>query len=126
MLKIINYETTYHKLHQYFIETAEDCPISQSEIPPEKKVKSLAKLQFEYLTKKPYQYTSDELLFECHVIKNDIPESEKEEEKLSYFQKVNRVFGRHLWQKDMALDFIIIWKVKLRFILWKAKNIKYY
>lgn len=70
-----------------FIEASEDCPVSKGELPPEKKVKTLAKLQFEYLAKKPYQYTSDELLFECYVIKNDIPESEKEEEKLKFFSK---------------------------------------
>lgn len=70
-----------------FIEIAEDCPVSKSQIPPEKKEKTLANLQYEHLIKNPYQYTSDDLIFECFALKNDISDNEKDEERAKFFSK---------------------------------------
>ena len=70
-----------------FIQIAEDCPVSQSQIPPEKKEKTLANLQYEQISKNPYQYSSDDIIFECYAFKNDIPESEKQDERYIYFSK---------------------------------------
>ncbi|OCA72421.1 hypothetical protein BBI01_09860 [Chryseobacterium artocarpi] len=70
-----------------FIQIAEDCPVSQSQIPPEKKEKTLANLQYEQISKNPYQYSSDDIIFECYVFKNDIPESEKQNERNIFFSK---------------------------------------
>ncbi|MGL6129089.1 DUF6157 family protein [Chryseobacterium artocarpi] len=70
-----------------FIQIAEDCPVSQSQIPPEKKEKTLANLQYEQISKNPYQYSSDDIIFECYAFKNDIPESEKQDERNIYFSK---------------------------------------
>ncbi len=70
-----------------FIEVAEDCPVSHSQIPPEKKEKTLANLQYERLIKNPYQYTSDDIIFECFAIKNDLSENEKEEARNLFFSK---------------------------------------
>ncbi|MFP8892877.1 DUF6157 family protein [Chryseobacterium cucumeris] len=69
------------------IEIAEDCPVSQAQIPPEKKTKTLANLQYEKLIKQPYQYSSDDLIFECYAIKNDLSESEKQSEREKFFSK---------------------------------------
>jgi len=69
------------------IEIAEDCPVSESVIPPEKKEKTIANLQYDFLIKSPYKYTSDDIIFNCNMIKNDILESEKAEEKLKFFSK---------------------------------------
>jgi hypothetical protein len=69
------------------IEVAEDCPISKAQIPPEKKEKTLAHLQYEKLIKSPYIYSSDDIVFECYVIKNDISENEKQEEREKFFSK---------------------------------------
>ncbi|MDF2550836.1 MAG: hypothetical protein K0R77_111 [Chryseobacterium sp.] len=38
-----------------FIEVSEDCPVSVSQTPPEKKEKTVANLQYEQLIKNPYQ-----------------------------------------------------------------------
>ncbi|MCW1962353.1 DUF6157 family protein [Chryseobacterium viscerum] len=70
-----------------FIEVAEDCPVSQAQIPPEKKEKTIASLQYEKLIKNPYQYSSDDIIFECYAIKNDISESKKQEEREKFFSK---------------------------------------
>lgn len=69
------------------IEIAEDCPVSESMIPPEKKRKTIANLQYELLIKSCYQYTSDDIIFECYKIKNDISESEKDNEREKFFSK---------------------------------------
>lgn len=95
------------------IEAAEDCPAFQAQIPPEKKEKTLANLQYEKLIKNPYQYSSDDLIFECYAIKNEISENEKENEREKFFSKANPVSVVLLWQKNMDLDFIIIQKEKL-------------
>ncbi|MCU7616460.1 DUF6157 family protein [Chryseobacterium sp. PBS4-4] len=70
-----------------FIEVAEDCPVSISQIPSEKKEKTIANLQYEFLIKSPYQYTSDDLIFQCYKIKNEISESEKDSERDKFFSK---------------------------------------
>ncbi|MCY0968490.1 DUF6157 family protein [Chryseobacterium wangxinyae] len=70
-----------------FIEVPEDCPVSTSEIPPEKKIKTLANLQYEKLIQNPYQYSSDDIIFESYVIKNDISESEKFSEREKFFSR---------------------------------------
>lgn len=70
-----------------FIEIAEDCPVSQAQVPPEKKEKTLASLQYEKISRNPYQYTSDDIIFECHVFKKDISENEKQQERDLFFSK---------------------------------------
>ncbi|WP_431609449.1 DUF6157 family protein [Chryseobacterium sp. 'Rf worker isolate 10'] len=69
------------------IEVAEDCPVPLAQIPPEKKEKTLANLQYEKLIKSPYTYSSDDIVFECYAIKNDISENEKQEEREKFFSK---------------------------------------
>lgn len=70
-----------------FIEVAEDCPVSESQIPSEKKEKTVANLQYGFLIKNPYKYTSDELIFKYYMIKNDISDKEKEHERVKFFSK---------------------------------------
>ncbi|WP_262888184.1 DUF6157 family protein [Chryseobacterium gallinarum] len=70
-----------------FIEVAEDCPVSQAQVPPEKKEKTLANLQYEKISRNPYVYSSDDIIFECYAIKNDISENEKQKEREKFFSK---------------------------------------
>lgn len=69
------------------IEVAEDCPVSHSQIPPEKKEKTLAVLQYEKISKHPYHYSSDDIVFDCYAFKNDISENNKKEERDQFFSK---------------------------------------
>lgn len=49
--------------------------------------KTIAHYQYEKLSKHPLKYTSDELLFDIFVERNDILPSELEEEKQKFFSK---------------------------------------
>ena len=70
-----------------FIEVSEDCPVNHAQIPPEKKENTVAGLQYEKIIKNPYRYSSDDIIFECYAIKNDISENEKDEERQKFFSK---------------------------------------
>lgn len=70
-----------------FIAVAEDCPVEKSEIPPVKRNKTLANIQYEMLAGKPYQHTSDDVLFECFAQKNDISENERRSARAEFFSK---------------------------------------
>src|SRR3546814_18844054 len=60
-----------------FIRLAEDCPAAAGEIPPErKKGETAAMIQFEMISKHPYRYTSDDVLFQVYAEKNDSTEEE--------------------------------------------------
>lgn len=75
-----NYENT-------FIEIAEDSTASASKQPPQKPNKTVAEIQFDLISKNPYKYTSDDVIFETFAQKNDIPESEKPEARKQFFLK---------------------------------------
>lgn len=76
-----------------FIEVAEDCPVAHSVVPPTKQEKSAALLQYEMLINNPYQYTSDDVIFECFAIKKGISaEDEKRFERDLYFSKGRACF----------------------------------
>lgn len=46
-----------------FIAVAEDCPASSAELPPAKDPRSIAQIEYEMLIDKPYEYTSDDVLY---------------------------------------------------------------
>lgn len=71
-----------------FIEVAEDCPVQQSQVPPIKgKAKSIANLQYEMISEDPYKYTSDDVIFHCHTLKNGVKESELPKARQDFFPK---------------------------------------
>jgi hypothetical protein len=76
-----------------FIEVAEDCPVDIAEIPPMKaKEKTAANIQFEMLKKNPYKYTSDDVLFQVYVIKNEVPKAELKSARQKFFSKGQACF----------------------------------
>lgn len=71
-----------------FIEVAEDCPVSQAEVPVQKgDVPSIANMQFERIHKHPYTYTSDEVLFGIHCERKGLTGAEVEAERKDWFSK---------------------------------------
>jgi Family of unknown function (DUF6157) len=71
-----------------FIEIADDCPAVSGEVPPLKgNNKTLANLQFDMLIKSPYQYSSDDVLFEIVALKNDVTKQEYKEARDNFFSK---------------------------------------
>lgn len=71
-----------------FIEIADDCPATIGEIPPTKSdAKTVANIQFEMVSKNPYKYSSDDVLFQVFADKNDLAESEYKEAREKFFSK---------------------------------------
>ncbi|MBX3255254.1 MAG: hypothetical protein KF862_14030 [Chitinophagaceae bacterium] len=71
-----------------FIAVAEDCPALQGEIPPVKEdAKSIAAMQYEMVSKNPYRYTSDDVIFACFAAKNNLAQSELEAGRNTFFSK---------------------------------------
>lgn len=71
-----------------FIEVAEDCPATKGEIPPLKEEgKSVARIQCDILSKNPYTYTSDDLLFQVYAERNHRGESDLQTARVLFFLK---------------------------------------
>jgi hypothetical protein len=76
-----NYQNT-------LIAISEDCPTFLGEEPPSKKEqKTLANLQYDLIKNNPYQYTSDEILFELFAAKNNLSNKELPTAKEHFFSK---------------------------------------
>lgn len=71
-----------------FIEVAEDCPAGAGQIPPPKGTgRTAAGIQFEMISKSPYKYTSDDVLFQVYAEKNDLTAEELPAAKERFFSK---------------------------------------
>jgi hypothetical protein len=76
-----NYQNT-------FIQVADDCPVAAGEVPPAKgDAKTVANIQFDMVLKNPYQYTSDDVVFQVFAHKNDLSKSEYEAAREQFFSK---------------------------------------
>lgn len=81
----LQHSTNYYNT---FIEVAEDCPVPESVQPPLKnEKKTIAGMQYELIAQHPYQLTSDDVLFQVHAVRNEIPGDQLIEERLSFFSK---------------------------------------
>ncbi len=72
-----------------FIQIADDCPVSNAEVPPIKDDdKTIAHLQFEMIVDNPYKYTSDDVIFNAYAVKNNITgKSMQAEARAMFFSK---------------------------------------
>ncbi|MBI4938424.1 MAG: hypothetical protein HY846_09480 [Nitrosomonadales bacterium] len=60
-----------------FIEIAPDCPTDKAVVPQDKSDKrSIAAIEYQLLSGKPYGYTLEELKFATHVLHKQIPPAE--------------------------------------------------
>ena len=74
--------------YETFIEVADDCPVHMAEVPLAKGQKeTVATLQFGMISRNPYQFTSDDVLFETYARRKDLAESEKEAARALFFSK---------------------------------------
>ncbi|MBO9150975.1 DUF6157 family protein [Chitinophaga sp. GCM10012297] len=84
-----------HTTNQFntFIIVADDCPAVNGEIPPVKgENKTAANIQFDMISKKPYGYTSDDVLFQVFADKNDLTKNEYKTEREKFFSKGQACF----------------------------------
>lgn len=71
-----------------FIQVAEDSQAKAGEVPPTKGTeKSVANIQFEIISTHPYQYTSDDVLFQTYAVRQGLDETELEAEREKFFSK---------------------------------------
>lgn len=76
-----------------FIEVAEDTKAAAAQIPEEKNgKKTIASMQYGMLSKKPYTYTSDDVLFQVYADRNDLTKEEYEEARSAFFSKGQACF----------------------------------
>ncbi len=79
-MKTTNYYNT-------FIEVAEDCPAKTGEMPPEKSEKTAANIQFDMIVSNPYEYTSDDVLFQVYAVKQKLNNKTLTAEREKFFSK---------------------------------------
>ncbi len=76
-----NYQNT-------FIKVSEDCPAPNGVVPPTKgETKSVASMQFDLVSKNPYKFTSDDVLFQVFADRNDLTQDEYLEARERFFSK---------------------------------------
>jgi hypothetical protein len=76
-----NYQNT-------FIAVADDSSVTKGEIPPAKgDGKTVAGIQFEIVSKNPYKYSSDDVLFQVFAERRDLTAGELEEARKQFFSK---------------------------------------
>ncbi|WP_421945219.1 DUF6157 family protein [Pedobacter sp.] len=76
-----------------FIEVADDSNATAGISPqPKGNNKTIAEIQFEMISKNPYKYTSDDVLFNVYAERNDIATSEQKAEREKFFSKGQACF----------------------------------
>ncbi|MEJ7643418.1 MAG: DUF6157 family protein [Chryseolinea sp.] len=71
-----------------FIAVAADCPVNIGETPPAKgDAKTIAQIQFDIISKHPYQFTSDDVLFQVFAERNELTKAQYKEARQKFFSK---------------------------------------
>lgn len=74
-----NYQST-------FIEVSEDCPIEYGEEPPIAEDLSIAALHYRLISERPYELTSDDVLFETHALRKGL-DADDADARAEFFSK---------------------------------------
>jgi hypothetical protein len=71
-----------------FIAIAPDCPVVIAEEPPTGgKSPTVAALQYALIAPHPYEFTSDDVLFEVHAIRQGIAAQDRPQARAAFFAK---------------------------------------
>ena len=71
-----------------FIEVAEDCPVTVAKVPPQKgDKKTVASLQYSLIQKRPYCYTSDDVLFAVYAKRQGISKKDHAAKRETFFSR---------------------------------------
>jgi hypothetical protein len=74
--------------HDTLIEVADDCPVTEAEVPRArgaKKTKAL--VEYELLVNRPYKYTEEDIAFDVYAILHEIPKAIWLEERKQFLSK---------------------------------------
>ncbi len=85
------------KIHStnYFntlIEAAADTKVVKGTIPPSKSNKTVAERQYELIASAPYQYTSDDIIFQVYAERRDLTPDEYPEARAVFFS-LTKTYG---------------------------------
>lgn len=76
-----NYQST-------FIHVADEAQVTSPEIPPvSDSGPGIAELEYHLITEHPYEYTSDDVLFEVHALRHGVADAEREAAREEFFSK---------------------------------------
>lgn len=75
-----------------FIEVAADTQVLCGTIPPARNQKSIAEIQFQIISEHPYEFTSDDVLFQVYALRNDLLKADYPEAKAAFFSKAQACF----------------------------------
>lgn len=70
-----------------FIEVAEDTKATTGTKPPSKDKKTVAEMQYDLIANNPYQYTSDDVLFQVYADRNGLAKTEYKQARTQFFSK---------------------------------------
>ena len=71
-----------------FIAVSDDCPANAGEMPPAKgNARTAASIQYEMVSKHPYRYSSDDVLFQCFAQRHALKGAAIEKERAAFFSK---------------------------------------
>lgn len=71
-----------------FIAVAEDCPVSEAAVPPQKgQARTVANIHFDMIEQHPYEYTSDDVIFAAYAEKNNITKRDWVAARKTFFAK---------------------------------------
>ncbi|MBB3110867.1 hypothetical protein FHS18_002934 [Paenibacillus phyllosphaerae] len=77
-----------HNYYDTFIGVAEDCPVTNAEIPQAKgDAKPVPVLQYEMIAGHPYRYTQEDVLFEVYAMRNEVAEEQRSAAREAFFAK---------------------------------------
>jgi hypothetical protein len=86
------------------IEVAEDCPVTEAQVPQARGSKrTKATVEYELLTKHPYEYTEEGIAFEVFATLHEIPKATWSTERKKFLSKghphlrVSALPKRHGW-----------------------------
>lgn len=69
-----------------FIEVSEDCPVDHGVEPPIAENLSIAALHYRLITERPYELTSDDVIFETHALRKGL-DSDDSAAREEFFSK---------------------------------------
>lgn len=74
-----------------FVSVSADCRVQKGEAPPMRNGEpTAAYIQYELISRNPYKFTSDEILFMVHAVKEDLPSVSWQQEKDELFAKAQQ------------------------------------
>lgn len=70
-----------------FLRVADDCRAETGLVPPEKASPTIARMQYEMISRNPYRYTSDDVVFGVWAARSGIPPEELPARRAEFFSK---------------------------------------